>query len=259
MKNKLSKTISVSLASIALLSNFSYADNLSHDNSILSNDTTISQDSNLSRGSSRPVSFSGNGNNFEGYTRSYVHAGRAYGETIIKSKSGFVSAGAMGAHINYYNSAGKIVVGGSWFYNPNGGALSLTNQLSTNKPGTYHARGTGRAYNGSSYNGRTLNNSPSVTLRSLNISVSEEELKEREYLYDTKNMIAAVGDNDMEGYIVESELYDEENQPNNPTEAIAYMNRMAKMKTRTIPLYANDGETIIGTFTIDCQPSFSVE
>lgn len=254
MKNKLSKTLSISLASVALLSNFAYADSSNTTTNDLSNKTELSENAISSKATSSPVSFSGSGKNYKGYTNSYISAGRAYGESIVESKSGFVPTGYMGAHVNLYNDKGVVVAPGSWFYNPNSVSLKITNLVSTSQKGTFHARGTGRAYNGNTYNSKRLNNSPNVILRDLNISIPNEELKEREYLYETKNMIPALGDSNVEGYVIESELYDLENQPNNPEEAIAYMNKMARIKQRSIPLYANDGETIIDQLTINCQP-----
>ncbi|MBY1826213.1 hypothetical protein KWY54_19830, partial [Clostridioides difficile] len=94
---------------------------------------------------------------------------------------------------------------------------------------------------------------PIATVKSLNIDISEQELKERQYLYETKNLISAVGFNDIKGYVSLDDLYDEENQPQNPKEAVAYMQRLERsnIKYKSIPLYDKDGETIIGEYHID--------
>lgn len=77
------------------------------------------------------------------------------------------------------------------------------------------------------------------------------------------DLIAAIGIDDVEGYVYASDLNGD--QPKNPEEAIAYMENLeqeietAKLTRQeyldTIPLYDSDGVTIIGAFPI----SFSYE
>lgn len=72
------------------------------------------------------------------------------------------------------------------------------------------------------------------------------------------NLIPAIGINGVEGYVYESDIYGE--QPNTPEEAMEYMKSlsaeilMSKKEEqeylRYIPLYKNDGVTIIGKFGI---------
>jgi hypothetical protein len=71
--------------------------------------------------------------------------------------------------------------------------------------------------------------------------------------YESKNMIKAVGENNVEGYIFLDDLYNTENQPQNPQEAIAYMNMREKSakQYRTISLYDSDKITKIGEYKID--------
>ena len=61
---------------------------------------------------------------------------------------------------------------------------------------------------------------------------------------DLPDLIQAVGTNGKEGYVYRTDLECE--QPNNPEEAVEYVKRW--QKSRTIPLYENDGITIIGDF-----------
>ena len=65
------------------------------------------------------------------------------------------------------------------------------------------------------------------------------------------DLIEAVGLNNIEGYVRKVDLYDEENQPNNPEEAIAYMKKREKEGPRIIPVYKKDGKTVIGEYRID--------
>jgi hypothetical protein len=69
--------------------------------------------------------------------------------------------------------------------------------------------------------------------------------------WEEPDLMAVVGLNDVEGYVSKVDLYDEENQPNNPEEAIAYMKKREKEGPRIIPVYEKDGKTVIGEFKID--------
>ncbi|CEQ17413.1 hypothetical protein [Paraclostridium sordellii] len=69
--------------------------------------------------------------------------------------------------------------------------------------------------------------------------------------YEEPDLMAVVGVNDVEGYVKKVDLYDEENQPNNPEEAIAYMEKREKEGPRLIPVYEKDGRTVIGEYRID--------
>ncbi|CEO08285.1 hypothetical protein [Paraclostridium sordellii] len=69
--------------------------------------------------------------------------------------------------------------------------------------------------------------------------------------YEEPDLMAVIGVNDVEGYVKKVDLYDEENQPNNPEEAIAYMEEREKEGLRLIPVYEKDGKTVIGEYRID--------
>lgn len=69
--------------------------------------------------------------------------------------------------------------------------------------------------------------------------------------YEEPDLMAVIGVNDVEGYVKKVDLYDEENQPNNPEEAIAYMEKREKEGPRLIPIYEKDGKTVIGEYRID--------
>ncbi|MGL5694545.1 MAG: hypothetical protein ACRCXA_10745 [Peptostreptococcaceae bacterium] len=69
--------------------------------------------------------------------------------------------------------------------------------------------------------------------------------------WEEPDLMAVVGLNNVEGYVRKVDLYDEENQPNNPEEAIAYMKKIEKEGPRIIPVYKEDGKTIIGEYEIN--------
>ncbi|MGX4601724.1 hypothetical protein [Faecalimicrobium sp. JNUCC 81] len=65
------------------------------------------------------------------------------------------------------------------------------------------------------------------------------------------DLMEVVGLNDVEGYVKKTDLYDKTNQPNNPEEALAYMEKREKEGPRIIPVYKKDGKTVIGEYKID--------
>lgn len=69
--------------------------------------------------------------------------------------------------------------------------------------------------------------------------------------WEEPDLMAVVGLNNVEGYARKVDLYDEANQPNNPEEAIAYMEKREKEGPRIIPVYKKDGKTVIGEYRID--------
>lgn len=61
------------------------------------------------------------------------------------------------------------------------------------------------------------------------------------------DLILVECENGKSGYVYKEDFYDISNQPKNPEEAIIYMK---KNKAKKIPVYKNDGKTIIGAFQI---------
>ncbi|MEG2869082.1 MAG: hypothetical protein RR894_15180 [Terrisporobacter sp.] len=55
--------------------------------------------------------------------------------------------------------------------------------------------------------------------------------------WEEPDLMAVIGLNDVEGYVSKVDLYDEENQPNNPEEAIAYMEKREKEGPRLNKYY----------------------
>ncbi|AHF09824.1 MULTISPECIES: hypothetical protein [Dehalobacter] len=66
---------------------------------------------------------------------------------------------------------------------------------------------------------------------------------------ETPDLIAAVGEDGTEGYVLSADLNGE--MPKTPEEAIAIQNKNKSKTSRKIPLYAVDGKTVIGSFKID--------
>ncbi|MCP8417403.1 M56 family metallopeptidase, partial [Clostridioides difficile] len=65
-------------------------------------------------------------------------------------------------------------------------------------------------------------------------------------IIEEPNLIYAQGENNVKGYVKKNDLYDEENQPQNPKEAVAYMKEKRKLSLNpfyknTIPIYDKEG------------------
>lgn len=65
------------------------------------------------------------------------------------------------------------------------------------------------------------------------------------------DLMAVVGVDNVEGYVRKSDLYNKKNQPQNPEEAQAYMEKIEKDGSRIIPVYKKDGKTVIGEYEVD--------
>lgn len=64
------------------------------------------------------------------------------------------------------------------------------------------------------------------------------------------DLILVEDENGKSGYVYKEDFYDTANQPQNPEEAIIYMENLKKNKVKRIPVYESDGKTVIGTFPI---------
>lgn len=202
------------------------------------------------------LNFTVNGNKYQAHTGVRKYNDGLYGYSTVMCKDGAVPAGYLGAHSNLYNNkTGRIEKAGDWKYTTTKVASVTSKTSKTTNEGSYFTKGTVKVYNTSTkeFVGKTLSYSPVITYSEMGLELSEEELEERENLYETKGMIAATGEDGKDGYIKESDLYDEANQPKTIEDIPAYEAKYEGMTTRSIPLYDNDGETIIGEFLVDRQ------
>jgi hypothetical protein len=70
------------------------------------------------------------------------------------------------------------------------------------------------------------------------------------------DLILAKGVDGTDGYIKLIDL--NKDQPKNPEEAVAYMEKMKNSPPKNIPLYDVDGETVIGEFKIDTPDKIEI-
>lgn len=243
IKSKLKKIIAISLASLSLISVVSSSSANTNKNTDIDKHINIT-----SRGYGDWITII---DSYQGRPGAHYTSTGVYGTQSTKSTT-TVAASRLGAHCNLYRQSDDAILRtADWSYN-NAPVSTYTNSTAkVTSKGTYYARGTSKVFYNNSYITKWCGQSSVAQILSLDID--ETEKQERLKLYETKNMIKAVGLNNVEGYIIESELYDEENQPKTPQEATLYMNKRAKsnIRYRLIPLYHADGETIIGEYKID--------
>lgn len=65
---------------------------------------------------------------------------------------------------------------------------------------------------------------------------------------DEADLQLVTGDNGVVGYCYKKDLYDLDNLPHNPEEAMEYMEKN-RGKKRVLNVYESDGKTVIGTLT----------
>lgn len=246
-KKNYKKSIAIALSLASVISTNVHANGVNNIDEIKVPYSTNSNQ--ILKGSSNMKVFNVGRYSYNNSTGSWLSSGKAYGTTTVTKNMGAPEAhGRLGAHCNLYNEiTGKVVATKGWDYNTYSTHSFNVKTPNVSGNGHYYARGTTRVYNGNGYTTVGANQSPNVVIRELGIKIPKVELKERQELYNSKGMIPAVGLDNVEGYVVEADLYDFDSQPNTPEEAIKY----TKTRTsRTIPLYSNDGETVIGKYKI---------
>lgn len=180
------------------------------------------------------------------------------GATGVETSTG-LPTGYIGTRTRIYSSSADLVQINEWEYSCENamGALRFGyhDPSSTPEYSYYYSRGQVQLYNGdgyTQYNCSRTPNLPAEETESISIELNAAgEIYGSELLLEMigvePDLISAVGQNGAEGYIKRTDL--DYNLPSNPAEAMEYMaNRPAR---RTIPLYAEDGVTVLGSFVID--------
>lgn len=250
IKNKLTKTLAFTLATISILSlgSNTFAD---YNIESYSKDSKFIEESSNTRGYGNWITFDKD-KKYSGRPGAHTSSSGVYGTQTTRSTSS-VPANRIGAHCNLYRASdGAIVRTADWAYNTSTVSTFTNSTSKYNAKGTYYAQGTSKGFlSNNTYETKWCGQSTIAQIKSLNIS--SEDKQERIKLYEDKQMVKAIGENDIEGYILLEDLYDEENQPKNSSEAKIYMSKRARSlkQYRMIPLYDTDGQTVIGEYRID--------
>lgn len=144
-----------------------------------------------------------------------------------------------------------------WTYNSSlSGGMDIKTPNYSTRSGTYYGRGQVRMYNGNGYNTYTTTQSPYVQGHSMQNLEDLYKVNENNEVYGSElildqfnikpDLIEAMGNNNVLGYVKAIDL--EIDIPDTLEEVIIYQNNLPD--ERKIPLYENDGETVIGTYTV---------
>lgn len=171
-----------------------------------------------------------------------------------------VPAGYIGIKSRLYSESGSLMASSEWSYNKSS-CVSFDSPIyyKANSGAYYYSKGEVKLYNGNGYSTYISKASPNLSLSSRKYNLvannNEPEIKINEYgeIYGSEifleeigvepDLILAIGENGLEGYVKSEEL--ERNLVVHPNDIID-QNRAS----RTISLYKSDGKTIIGTFII---------
>ena len=67
---------------------------------------------------------------------------------------------------------------------------------------------------------------------------------------DEPDLIKVESEDGKIGYVYKEDFYDTSNQPSNPEEAVEYMKNLNKTKYRVIPMYDENGVSVIDLFKV---------
>ncbi len=195
-----------------------------------------------------------NGRQYKYYTKCYTGSGWSNANATVGTvtSSPTVPAGYLGVNAKLYKTNGSLVSSSGWYYSNGPSLLFGMPSPKYYAKGNYYARSSVRIYNGSNYNTYNTAQTPNMSVASI---MEENELKIAQinengeaygsqlYCDEHLDLIAATGENGIEGYVKATDLDPEPTglvvEPYNPL-------------TYYIPLYSSDGETVIGSFKISC-------
>lgn len=181
----------------------------------------------------------------------------------------FADAGELGASAELYDQSGNLVASAPRTVNSDSSNYCNSLLASINLQGSenYYATGFTYVWTGNSYDEEATYNTPLLPV-SNQYSVNEAGQTYGSAMFaeardDRPDLMAAVGNNGVSGYVYSADL--EEESPETLDEALAQQEMYdalianwdgeTPIVIRTIPLYASDGQTVIGEYDISFVPS----
>ncbi|MFD0716969.1 peptidase [Paenibacillus sp. GCM10027626] len=192
----------------------------------------------------------------------------------VSCQEGNTKVGYMGGQARLFNESGNLAAASTFEYNTSAVATFFVNSPTIKTAGKYYSQSKGRFYNGDGYTEFTGYKSPiqqfdvptltSTINKSVDITaditpimlLSEYGVNDNGETYGSAlseysigvepDLVSAIGTNGVEGYVRATDL-----APNvlSPDEVIEYMNE--KGNSQTIPLYADNGTTVLGEFVLE--------
>ncbi len=174
--------------------------------------------------------------------------------TLTVENADEVPTGYMGAQARLYNSSGVLKNSTDWIYNESSSGALLALSNFSHSSGYFYSKGQVKLYNGNGYSTYSCASTPNYapTFHSVQTVVQVNEKGEvygSEYFLNQirvqPDLVLAEGNDGTVGYVKAKDI--ETADIETPEEAIAYE---ANRTAYTVPLYASDGETVIGSFTV---------
>lgn len=190
--------------------------------------------------------------NSVGYSgQTSIHAASGNAKAYARTKaSTSVAAGRIGAVSKLYRSTGSLVTSSAATYNSGSATLIRAETNYYYGTGSFFAGGTSYVYKSGSYASYSLINSPIQTASLEEIaSITNEngEVYGSEYFLNMQgvqpDLILAEGIDGIVGYVKSDDL---NAAPETLEEVLSY-----HPESYEIPLYEDDGETVIGSFIIE--------
>lgn len=212
------------------------------------------------------------GEAFGGYTKRAIYMYSYYDRAAVNTESPYgwaytdiytsgyadVPAGYMGAKASLYAANGSLCGGSSTIYNTAPTSVLSVGTMRYSGPSGFFAVGYTTYYNGSGYNNFNTSSSPTLyvssglaaTLRAPAPALLEngnDQTLGNAYVAqvtgDIPDLVSAITADGVQGYVYSQDL--QTKTPSDPQEALA-MNAEAASNS-SIPVYAQDGTTMIGT------------
>jgi hypothetical protein len=179
---------------------------------------------------------------------------------IYTSFGNSVPAAEMGVQARLFKS-GVLCQITSYIYNPLPANTLTTNTYGDCGSGSYNSHGFVRYWTGTAYGdfltfptdplnftappaARSTQEAPATTITTNSRGQTAGSAENARTPDEQPDLIAAYGTNGEAGYIKKQDLA--KDQPNTPTEASS----LSRSRAQTVPLYALDGTTTVGSFTI---------
>lgn len=180
---------------------------------------------------------------------------------VYAGTSKVVPIGYIGLQSRMYNSNGALEQSSDWRYSEIE-CVSFDSYVYVRADSNdyYYSKGRVKLYNGNGYTTYTANASPNMSLQMSRTPV-QVTINENGDVYGSEifleaigveaDLIYAIGENGVEGYVKATDL--EGPVIKTPAEAV----RQVRVN-RTIPLYASDGISVIGSFVIQNNDSMTI-
>lgn len=193
---------------------------------------------------------------YQGKTTLHDNGSSMWANATTKASKG-VAAGRMGSLARLYLN-GSVVKSTNAVYNGSGAQSIIASTPTNSTRGNYYAGGISYIYNPATgrYRTNSLLNSPAQTL-----SEADVVRNENGEIYGSEcdllpcgiqpDLISAIGVDGTEGYVRDEDI---NYAPQTLEEALTYTSI-----NREIPLYEEDGETVIGSFLVETPSETSVE